>query len=252
MEYLKPITCRVGGKTKLVKKLLPHVPPHDTYIEPFFGTGALYFNKEPAKREIINDLDRSVAKLHKDIQKKKTLTCDLKGNKEKFGKLKDKKNRTPCEELYVVKNSFGCQGTHFGSKIKGNQNYDKQIQRLKGTEIHNEDFRKTLKRTTSKDSFAYLDPPYDEKCNYGEGLCVTPEEVAKAAKQFPGKVMISYNDTPKVRKAFKDFKIGTVVSRWAINNQTSMKRQMKKELLIKNYKCKRTKDGTKCEKIETK
>ena len=246
---MKPITCRVGGKTKLVKKLLPHIPPHNTYIEPFFGTGALYFNKEPAKIEIINDLDRSVAKLHKDIQKMKTLTCDLKGKKEKFEKLKNKKDRNPCEELYVVKNSFGCQGTHFGSKIKGNQNYDKQIQRLKGTKIYNEDFRKTLKRTSSRDSFAYLDPPYDEKCSYGTGLCVTPEEVAKAAKQFPGKVMVSYNDTPRVRKAFKEFKKETVESRWAINNKISMKRQMKKELLIKNYVCKVTKGGKICEKI---
>ena len=246
---MRPITCRPGGKTKLVKKLLPHIPPHNTYIEPFFGTGAIYFNKEPAKREIINDLDKSVAKLHKAIQKKKTLTCDLKGNKKKFERLKNKKNRNPCDELYVVKNSFGCQGTSFGSKIKGKQNYDKQIQRLKGTEIHNEDFRKTLKRTRSRDSFAYLDPPYDEKCNYGTGLCVTPEEVAKAAKQFPGKVMISYNDTPRVRKAFKGFKKETVVSRWAINNKIPMKKQMKKELIIKNYVCKITKGGKVCKKI---
>jgi len=249
VKYLKPITCRPGGKTKIVKKLLPHVPPHNTYIEPFFGTGALYFNKEPAKREIINDLDRAVAKLHKDIQKKKTLTCDLKGNRKKFDKLKDKKNRNPCDELYVVKNSFGCQGTSFGSKIKGDQTYDKQIQRLKGAEIHNEDFRKTLKRTRSQDSFAYLDPPYDGKCNYGTGLCVTPEEVAKAAKKFPGKVMISYNDTPRVRKAFKGFKKETVDSRWAINNKIPMKKQMKKELIIKNYVCKVKKGKKTCKNI---
>lgn len=246
---MRPITCRPGGKSKLVKKLLPHIPPHNTYIEPFFGTGAIYFNKEPAKREIINDLDRSVARLHKAIQKKKTLTCDLKNNKKKFEALKKKKIRNPCDELYVVKNSFGCQGNHFYPKIKGKQNYDKQIQRLKGTEIYNEDFRKTLKRTRSRDSFAYLDPPYDEKCNYGMGLCVTPEEVAKAAKQFPGKVMVSYNDTPRVRKAFKGFRKETVESRWAINNQTSMKKQMKKELIIKNYVCKVTKGGKVCKKI---
>ena len=246
---MRPITCRPGGKTKLVKKLLPHIPPHSIYIEPFFGTGALYFNKEPAKREIINDLDRAVTKLHKAIQRRKTLTCDLKNNKNKFERLKNKKNRGPCEELYVVKNSFGCQGTSFGSKIKGDQNYDKQIQRLKGAEIHNEDFRKTLKRTRSRDSFAYLDPPYDEKCMYGKDLCVTPEEVAKAAKQFPGKVMISYNDTPRVRKAFKGFKKVTVESRWAINNKIPMKRQMKRELIIKNYVCKITRDGKNCRKI---
>ncbi len=78
---------------------------------------------------------------------------------------------------------------------------------------------------------------------------MTPEEVAKAAKQFPGKVMISYNDTPRVRKAFKGFKKETVKSRWAINNQAPMKEQMKRELIIKNYVCKVTKDGKICKKI---
>ena len=235
INTLRPITCRPGGKTKLVSKLLPRFPSHDIYVEPFFGTGALFFNKEPAKREIINDLDKGVAKLHKTVQRKKTLTCDLKGNKNKFERLKNKKNKDPCEYLYVIKNSFGCQGTSFGSKIKGDQNYDKQIARLKGAEIYNEDFQKTLKRTSSKNSFAYLDPPYDGKCNYGDNLCVTPEAVAKAAKQFPGKFMVSYNDTPRVRKAFKGFKIKKVDSRWAINNKISMKKQMKRELVITNY-----------------
>lgn len=249
MKHLRPITCRPGGKSKLVKKLLPHVPPHSTYVEPFLGSGALFFAKEGSTREILNDLDKSIVKLHKQIQRRKSLTCELKNNKGKFNRLKNKKTRDPCEELYVTKNSFGCQKKHFYPKIKGKQNFDKQIERLKGAEIHNEDFRKTLKRTRSKDSFAYLDPPYDGKCSYGKDLCVTPEEVAKAAKAFPGKVMISYNDTPRVRKAFKGFKKTTVISRWAINNRISMKRQMKKELIIKNYVCKVTKGGKICRKI---
>lgn len=249
---MKPVTCRPGGKTKLVKKLVPKIPPHETYVEPFFGTGAIFFNKERVKREIINDIDKELMTLHKKIQRMKTLTCDLKGNREKFNRLVNKKKKTPCETLYVTKNSFGCQGTSFGSKIKGEQNFDKQIERLKGAEIHNEDFRKTLKRTRSKDSFAYLDPPYDEKCNYGKEICdtpVTPEEVAKATKSFPGKTMISYNDTPRVRKAFKGFKVQKVDSRWAINNKISMKKQMKKELVIRNYVCKIDKGRKVCKKI---
>jgi len=249
---MRPVTCRPGGKSKLVKKLVPKIPPHKTYIEPFFGTGAIFFNKERAKREIINDLDRELMILHKKVQRSKTLTCDLKGNRRKFNKLIKKKNKTPCDTLYVVKNSFGCQGTSFGSKIKGEQNFDKQIERLKGAEIYNEDFRKTLRRTRSTDSFAYLDPPYDEKCNYGKDICdnpVTPEEVAKAAKAFPGKVMVSYNNTPRVRKAFKGFKMQRVDSRWAINNKIPMKKQMKRELVITNYVCKITKGRKVCKKI---
>ena len=249
MSALRPVTCRPGGKSKLVKKLVPKIPPHTTYVEPFFGSGALFFAKERSTKEILNDLDKSIVKLHKQIQRRKSLTCDLKNNKGKFNRLKNKKTRGPCEELYVTKNSFGCQKKHFYPKIKGQQNFDKQIERMKGAIIHNEDFRKTLKRTRSKDSFAYLDPPYDGKCSYGKDLCVTPEEVAKAAKAFPGKVMISYNNTARVRKAFKGFKIQRVDSRWAINNRIPMKKQMKRELVITNYVCKLTKGRKVCKKI---
>jgi len=46
-----------GGKGNLVRRLLKFVPEHDAYLEPFFGGGSLFFAKEVAKIEIINDID---------------------------------------------------------------------------------------------------------------------------------------------------------------------------------------------------
>ena len=36
---MSPMIGRVGGKTKLKKKLVAHVPDHKTYVEPFIGGG---------------------------------------------------------------------------------------------------------------------------------------------------------------------------------------------------------------------
>ena len=47
----------VGGKSKLVKTLLPLFPQHKCYVEVFGGAGWLLFGKEPSNVEILNDFD---------------------------------------------------------------------------------------------------------------------------------------------------------------------------------------------------
>jgi DNA adenine methylase len=54
-----PITY-YGGKKLLVSRLLQLIPKHTTYVEPFFGGGALFFAKPKSEVEIINDLNRQV------------------------------------------------------------------------------------------------------------------------------------------------------------------------------------------------
>lgn len=44
-----------GGKTSIINHLLEMVPEHEVYTETFFGGGALFWSKTPAKNETIND-----------------------------------------------------------------------------------------------------------------------------------------------------------------------------------------------------
>lgn len=46
-----------GGKGNLRARLLPLIPPHKTYVEPFGGGASLLFAKEPSPVEVYNDLD---------------------------------------------------------------------------------------------------------------------------------------------------------------------------------------------------
>lgn len=46
------------------------MPAHQTYLEPFFGSGAVFFNKEPSPLETINDLDGDVVNLFRVIRDK--------------------------------------------------------------------------------------------------------------------------------------------------------------------------------------
>lgn len=47
----------LGGKSKLVRKLLPLLPPHRVYVEAFGGAAALLLAKPPSPVEVFNDID---------------------------------------------------------------------------------------------------------------------------------------------------------------------------------------------------
>lgn len=49
-----------GGKWGLADRIIAMMPSHHSYLEPFFGSGAVFFSKPPAAIETINDLDGDV------------------------------------------------------------------------------------------------------------------------------------------------------------------------------------------------
>jgi DNA adenine methylase len=60
-----------GSKWRLASWILAHFPPpasYTTYIEPYFGSGAIFFSKPPSKHEIINDLSGEVVNLFRVLR----------------------------------------------------------------------------------------------------------------------------------------------------------------------------------------
>jgi len=57
-----------GSKWSLAEWIIDHMPPHQTYLEPFFGSGAVFFNKPPSPLETINDIDGDVVNLFRVIR----------------------------------------------------------------------------------------------------------------------------------------------------------------------------------------
>lgn len=86
----------------------------------------------------------------------------------------------------------------------------------------------------SSKTFHYLDPPYfgTEKI-YKENKDISPERVCNVAKKMKGKVMISYNDHPNVRRACKGLNIKKVNTRYTLSSNSNNKKA--NEVLITNY-----------------
>lgn len=57
-----------GSKWNLGQWICGHFPPHSGYVEPFFGSGSAFFNKERTRLEVLNDLDKRVVNLFRVIR----------------------------------------------------------------------------------------------------------------------------------------------------------------------------------------
>lgn len=67
-DKLAPVLKYPGSKWRLADWILAHMPRHDSYLEPFFGSGAVFFRKPPAPLETVNDLDGDVVNLFRCLR----------------------------------------------------------------------------------------------------------------------------------------------------------------------------------------
>lgn len=57
-----------GAKWTLANWIIGRFPEHHSYLEPFFGSGAVLFTKERSNIETVNDLDGDVVNLFEWIR----------------------------------------------------------------------------------------------------------------------------------------------------------------------------------------
>lgn len=65
---MKAIMKYPGSKWGTAEWIISHFPKHHSYVEPFFGSGGVFFNKPRSDIETINDLDGDVVNLFRWIK----------------------------------------------------------------------------------------------------------------------------------------------------------------------------------------
>lgn len=245
-KYKTPSLRYPGGKARVAKKIVAEMPPHKVYVEPFAGAAHVFFQKPKVEKNVLNDKNEKIIDFFSNIKGRK-ICCKIDANKERFNTIREKNEKSTCDYVYLNKNSYG--GKHV---FDGNPSYG-YIERnrghvcidgskLEGVRLERKDFKDVIKEYDSKDTLFYVDPPYvkanEKECIYGKKNCSTsPQEVADTLRKIKGKVIVSYDDHPEVRRAFKGFKVGKLGFTYSIarSDQKDALRKTK-ELLIKNFK----------------
>jgi len=214
-----PILKYPGAKWNLAKWIISYFPPHTTYLEPFFGSGAVFFNKKPSKVETINDIDGNVVNLFKVVRDRPEELARLieftpwardeyYASYEKTGdELEDARRfLVRCWQAFGTRTNCrtgwrnDVQGRRGTSCVKQWRALPKTIQavteRLKDAHIENLPALQLIKRHAYKSVLIYADPPYPLQARSGKMYAHEMSdqdhiELLDALDNHPGPVIIS-------------------------------------------------------------
>ncbi len=240
---MNPIISWIGGKRRITKILLDLIPKHKIYIEPFFGSGALLFAKEKSEIEVANDINTQLIQGYIRIQKNKNKIEKKVIGIENIIKLYEKKNKTPEDKIikWLIEHSLGFRGRQItktkqikvrdrpyliNNKIKRLSEIQK---RTKDVIFSNLDY-KQLFELDSKDTFFFLDPPYENSKGLYKNETFNFRELSKILKNIKGKFILTLNDSENIREIFEWAKIIRINE--STNSFTSKKMN---EVIIMNY-----------------
>lgn len=237
-----------AGKRNVLGRLLPLIPPHKRYVEPFAGGAAVFFGKEPADQEVLNDRDPDIAFAYRFIQK---LTPERLARLKRFNwtnsrdyfntvKAKSPKNDLERFHQFIYLNRWGYFGkpgehatfnpAHDGQTFTNLDKFDKGRERLKDVTILNEDYGRVVRRFDSSDTFFFFDPPfpgYDQAV--GEHEFDEPR-FAEVLRSIKGKFLVTYGIRSD-ESVFRGFKTRRIIVPTA-TPKGAVKRAL---LLISNY-----------------
>lgn len=179
---MKAILKYPGGKWRVADWILEFFPEHKVYCEPFFGSGAIFFKKQPAYIETINDINGDIVNLFRvcrDFPEELAKLIEL----TPFSREEFQKCYTPSENpieqarrtLVRYHQSFGTSNssknswrnvqTYGGPRCATMWNDLPEIicrccERLKNAQIECIDAIELTRRYNSPDTLIYCDPPY--------------------------------------------------------------------------------------------
>ena len=183
VNYYSPLKW-YGGKFYIVNEILKYIPEHQCYVEPFFGSGQVFFKKSKAMVEVINDIDLNVYSFFKvladdslfnEFIKKVYLLYAHRKIFEEQKKIMENDNANIVDKavafFYIVYLGFNAKvycnsyatGTERNKAMSFNSAKRRLFfahERLRNVFVECKDWKEVVKQYDSNDTFIYLDPPY--------------------------------------------------------------------------------------------
>lgn len=205
-----------GGKQSMLKYILPMIPNHKIYVEPFFGGGAVFWAKDKSEIEVVNDFNGNVVNFYQQL-------------KNNFKELKSLVDATPYSReiykkallIYELPYIFTPVHKAWAFWVGTNQGFNNSIaswrsstlsnkvstlnfnkkndfnealsERLDLTQIECKDALELILKQDSPETFFYIDPPYvgADQGHYGGYTQEHFSALLEALSNIQGKFLLS-------------------------------------------------------------
>lgn len=232
MHKVKKPFAWYGGKETLASTLVSLLPIHKVYVEPFAGSAALLFAKEPSPIEVINDLDSGVVNFMRVLRNPEQaaelqylLTLTPYSREEYYDCLEQWDDEADSVEkarqwftgvMQSINSSIRNTGWS-ASKTPGSNparawqsgiaHLSECVQRLAYVQIDHRDFEPVIRANDSLDTCFYLDPTYlastrrKQRCYHHEMSEADHRRLLALILQVKGMVLLSGYPHPLYQEA---------------------------------------------------
>lgn len=227
IKYKAPITY-YGGKQRIAQMIIPFIPEHRIYCEPFFGGGAVFFAKNPSYLEIINDHNENLINFYEQCQTNFDKLATAIGNTLHsesqyrhaiaiYNGLEPADVLTKAVSTWLVFNQswnssaragwkfdIGTGGSHIAKTLAhARRNFCQWLKkRLQYVQISCRDALQVIKERDTVDTFFYLDPPYPgtNQGHYSGYTWENLEELLTLLAAVKGKFILSNYPSDMISK----------------------------------------------------
>lgn len=263
-----PFLKWAGGKRWLTANHLDVFPAEfNRYIEPFLGSGAVFFRLNP-DRAVLSDANSDLIKTYEAIRTNHQLVLRYltahqnNHSKEYYYNIRSKTpnsiytkaarfiylNRTCWNALYRV-NRLGQFNVPIGTKssvILSTDNFANTAKALRNISLLNSDFQAVIQTADSGD-FIFVDPPYTVKHNlngfvkYNEKIFSWEDQVRLRdslldACDRGAKILMTNANHKNIKALYRGHFSMETLSRKSVIAASPLNRNKTTELLISNYR----------------
>lgn len=181
----QPITY-YGGKQQMLRHLLPLVPDHTLYCEPFAGGATLFWNKAPVKVEVLNDTNFELINFYEVVKRQFSELNELvqatahSRAHHQFAKMIyespehfDRVRRAWAVYVLANQSYSSIIGSSWGYERKSNKTTLKILnkkaqfvfalaERIEQTQLECRDAVRVIESRDTSEAFFYVDPPYPQ------------------------------------------------------------------------------------------
>ena len=239
MDIMKSLFGYLGGKNRVSKQIIGYMADHQIYVEPFFGSGAVFFNKgykevisSSKYREVIGDLNGDITNFYEQLRSNYKVMQDKLKFFEYSEELKKKSHTKSdyylnsdditkaCLFLFNIMMSFsGTLNLGFAYSKKGRNHLkttenkihsiELYAKRLKSAFIFNKSYDVLIDRFDTENTLFYLDPPYRGRATYPiqRDFPFDHDKFIENVKSIKGKFILSEYKSEWLSDKFKDFRI---------------------------------------------